>query len=285
MKRKSVKAHQGKVADSDPRPALPGADGRLPTRAVPHEGAAPEGFSTDITQVKRTETTPVVHGEGSEPHSGKGIRDPGPGPGDPSGPVLRGVTWESDIRDPRRFVEELALARRLADQRAAELEAVLSAVPAAVWIAHDADCRHITGNRTADDWLRLPSGAESSLTARDGERPTHFKVRRYGRDLQGEELPVQQAARGLEVHDCEMEIVLADGRVRTLFGNATPLRDAEGRPRGSVAAFVDISERKRMEEALRHQVQLKRHYLDTVQSIIVALVTIDPLDWFLENPR
>ena len=212
-----------------------------------------------------------MHSEGCEPDSGKGILDPGTGPGDPSGPVVRGVGWESDISDPRQFVEELALARRLADQRAAELEAVLSAVPAAVWIAHDADCLHITGNRTADDWLRLPSGAESSLTARDGERPTHFKVQRYGRDLHGEELPVQQAARGLEVHDCEMDIVHADGRVRTLYGNATPLRDAEGRPRGSVAAFVDISDRKRMEEALHHQVQLNRHYLDTIQSLIVAL--------------
>ena len=239
MKRKSVTANHGSVADSDPRPAQP---------------------SPDITQLKRTGTTPAEHREGCEPGSaGKGKLDPGR------------VAWASDISDPQPFAEELAQARRLADQRAAELEAVLNAVPAAVWIAHDADCQHITGNRTADDWLRLPSGAESSLTARDGERPTHFTVRRYGRDLHGEELPVQQAARGLEVHDYEMEIVLADGRVRTLFGNATPLRDAEGRPRGSVAAFVDISERKRMEEALRHQVQLKRHYLDTVQSLIVAL--------------
>jgi hypothetical protein len=170
MKRKSVKANHGKMADSDPRPAQPGADGRLPTRAVPHEGAPPRVSAPTLPR-SRGETTPVVHGEGCEPDSGKGIRDPGPGPGDPSGPVLRGVTWESDISDPRRFVEELALARRLADQRAAELEAVLSAVPAAVWIAHDADCRHITGNRTADDWLRLPSGAESSLTARAGSGP------------------------------------------------------------------------------------------------------------------
>ncbi|MBK8640333.1 MAG: PAS domain S-box protein [Chromatiaceae bacterium] len=193
------------------------------------------------------------------------------GSGDPSGPVERRVGWESEISDRRQVVGELAQARRLADRRAAELEAVLHAVPAAVWIAHDADCRHISGNRTADDWLRLPSGAEASLTARDGERPTHFKVQRHGRDLPGDELPVQQAARGLEVRDFEMEIVLADGRVRTLFGNATPLRDAEGRPCGSVAAFVDISERKQMEGALRHQVQLKHHYLDTVQSIIVAL--------------
>ncbi len=260
MKRKSIKANHRRVADSDPRPVQPGADGRLPKRAVSHGGAALEGFITDIPRLKRSETTPAEHREGCEPGSaGKGILDPG------------GVAWESDISDPRQFAEELAQVRRLADQRASELEAVLNAVPAAVWIAHDANCLHITGNRTADDWLRLPNGAESSLTARDGERPSHFKVQRYGRDLHGEELPVQQAARGLEVHDCEIDIVHADGRARTLYGNATPLRDAEGRPCGSVAAFVDISDRKRMEEALHRQVQLNRHYLDTVQNFIVAL--------------
>jgi PAS domain S-box-containing protein len=271
MKRKSEKANHGRVADSDPRLAQPGAGGMLPKSAVPHEGAALEGFITEITPLKRTDVTPAVHSERCEPGSGKKILDPGTGPGNPSGPVVRRVGWESDISNRRQVVGELVQARRLADRRAAELEAVLLAVPAAVWIAHDADCRHISGNRTADDWLCLPSGAEASLTAQGGERPTHFKVQRDGRDLPGEELPVQQAARGLEVRDFEMEIVLADGRVRTLFGNATPLRDAEGRPYGSVAAFVDISERKQVEEALRHQVQLKRHYLDTVQSIIVAL--------------
>ena len=187
------------------------------------------------------------------------------------GTPLRMSGIHLDITERRRATEELAQARRLADQRTAELEAVLEAVPAAVWIAHDTDCRRIDGNRTGNEWLGLPRGAETSLTASGGKRPTHFKICQNGRELRGEELPVQRAARGIEVRDFEEEVVLADGSARTLLGNATPLWDAQGRPRGSVAAFVDISERKRMEESLREQVALNRRYLDTVQNLFVAL--------------
>jgi PAS domain S-box-containing protein len=161
-----------------------------------------------------------------------------------------------DVSERKLGEEGLARARRAAEERAAELDAVLQAVPAAVWIAHDPECRRITGNRTADAWLRVPAGAEVSLTAAEGVRPTHFKIFQHGRELAGDELPVQRAARGIEVRDCEEEIVFTDGSVRPFFGNATPLWDEQGRPRGAVAAFVDITERKLAEEKLRLQLSL-----------------------------
>jgi PAS domain S-box-containing protein len=166
-----------------------------------------------------------------------------------------------DITERKLGEEELARARRLAEQRAADLEAVLHAVPAAVWIAHDPDCRHVSGNRTANEWLRLPEGAEASLTAAAGDRPTHFRVRHEGRELVGSELPVQRAATGVEVRDFEEEIVFADGSPRHALGNATPLWDEHGKPRGSVAAFVDITARKRAEDELREADQRKDEFL------------------------
>ncbi|HSQ08756.1 MAG TPA: PAS domain S-box protein, partial [Chromatiaceae bacterium] len=163
-----------------------------------------------------------------------------------------------DISERKRTDEALEQARQSAEQRAADLEAVLQAVPAAVWIAHDPECRSISGNRTARQWLDLPEGGEASLTAAESARPKHFRVRHEGRELRAEELPVQRAARGVEVRDFEEEIVFADGRVLPALGNATPLWDNQGRPRGAVAAFVDITERKRAEEALRRsQAQLR----------------------------
>jgi PAS domain S-box-containing protein len=57
---------------------------------------------------------------------------------------LLGLTF--DITERKQAEQALAQARRAAEQRAAELEALLQAVPAAVWIAHDAECRHISGN-------------------------------------------------------------------------------------------------------------------------------------------
>lgn len=169
--------------------------------------------------------------------------------------------------------DALRLTSSAAIHRPAGLEAVLQAVPAAVWIAHDPECLSITGNRTADDWLRLPPGAQTSLTAPEGARPTHFGVFQDGRELRGEELPVQRAARGAVVQDVELEVRLSDGGVRFVLGNATPLLDERGQPYGAVAAFVDITARKRAEEALQRQVGLNEYYLDTVQTLIVALDT------------
>lgn len=176
-----------------------------------------------------------------------------------------------DIPERAEGEDALRLARGTAVRRAAELEAVLHAVPAAVWIAHDPECLSITGNRTANDWLRLPSGAQTSLTAPEAERHTHFEVFQDGRELHGAELPVQSAARGVLVQDFEIEIRLADGDIRFALGNATPLLDERGQPRGAVAAFVDITARKGAEDALQRQVALNRYYLDMVQTLIVAI--------------
>jgi two-component sensor histidine kinase len=135
--------------------------------------------------------------------------------------------------------------------KAEELETVLQSVPAVVWIAHDRECLHISGNRAANDLLRLSRGAEASLTAPEGKRPTHFRVIRDGCVLAGDELPVQRAAKGEALSDFDFSIVFDDGMVRHMMGNATPLFDAQGRPRGSVSAFIDITERKAMEDRLK----------------------------------
>ena len=76
-----------------------------------------------------------------------------------------------DISERKRTGEALEQARQSAEQRAADLEAVLQAVPAAVWIAHDPECRSISGNRTACQWLDLPEGGEASLTAAESVTP------------------------------------------------------------------------------------------------------------------
>jgi two-component sensor histidine kinase/PAS domain-containing protein len=148
-------------------------------------------------------------------------------------------------------ISDRVAAEEALRHKAEELETVLQSVPAVVWIAHDRECLHITGNRAADDLLRLSHGAEASLTAPEGKRPTHFRVIRDGCVMAGDELPVQRAARGEALSDFDYSIVFDDGVVRHMMGNATPLYDAQGRPRGSVSAFIDITDRKTMEDRLK----------------------------------
>lgn len=165
--------------------------------------------------------------------------------------------------EARRLAEEQLRRNEAAERaRAAEILAIMEAVPAPIWIARTPDCHIIDGNRTSYELLRLPPDANLSLSAPPEERPSNFCVYSVDGKLLAEELPVQRAARGEEINNFEHEIRFDDGTSRYLFGNATPLRDAGGAVTGAVAAFVDITERKLTEEALKESERRLRIALD-----------------------
>ena len=78
-----------------------------------------------------------------------------------------------DITEQRRVEEALQESEERERWRAEELATVLQAVPAVVWIAHDPDCLHITGNRVADEML---------LASR-WEKPPSRRPNRCGRGI------------------------------------------------------------------------------------------------------
>ncbi len=92
-----------------------------------------------------------------------------------------------------------------------------------------------------------------------------FREYRDGQPLPSHELPMQMAAsHGIEVHGAELSIVFDDGHVRHLYGNATPLRGGDGLVRGAVAAFMDITELKTAEQALKETDRRKDEFLATL---------------------
>ncbi|MEW6263955.1 MAG: histidine kinase dimerization/phosphoacceptor domain -containing protein [Thermodesulfobacteriota bacterium] len=158
----------------------------------------------------------------------------------------------------RRAEIEMRQAREREQARAEDLAAVLEAVPVAVLIAHDPGCRRMTGNRLAYDILGLACGVNPSLTAPEDERPTNYKVLADGREVPPEDLPMQKAARlGIEVRDVELDLVFEDGSSKRILHQAAPLFDDEGRPRGAVGVYIDLSDRLRMERDLKAAVKEK----------------------------
>lgn len=143
--------------------------------------------------------------------------------------------------------KKLRASEKREQARSEEFARVLDAVPAAVWISHDKDGLWITGNQLSYDYLDIPQGANASKSLPPQEAPQTFKIFKDGKEMQPGEMPVQASSSGKEIRNYEFDLIYPEKEVRHLMGNATPLYDEDGNPRGSVSAFMDVTKRKKAE--------------------------------------
>ncbi|HKU24451.1 MAG TPA: PAS domain-containing protein [Candidatus Sulfotelmatobacter sp.] len=170
---------------------------------------------------------------------------------DESGRAVRMSGIALDIGKAKETEEELDQARAEARAKAAEFSALVDAVPALAFFSQDSKCEYMTASHYAHDVFSMPYGINVSMSAPEGQKP-NVVYYENGRELKPEELPMQQAAAtGLVFRNKELEIRYPDGHSLYIFGNAVPLLDDAGKPRGAVGAFLDVTERKRIEEELR----------------------------------
>lgn len=189
----------------------------------------------------------------------------------------------SERRAKNILAEQGRMLRRAEEEaraRAEELQVLLDSVPAAIWVARDPECHEIVGNRTSSELLRLPH-PDDNMSKSQEENPfvSHFKVLdSEGRELAPHELPVQRAARGEIIRDFEERIVFNDGSARDLLGNATPLYGRDGKLRGSVAAFIDVTERKAARDRERLLSREVDHRAKNIMAVIQAIVQLTEAD-------
>lgn len=153
----------------------------------------------------------------------------------------------SEIVARRQAETALKTALDEANLHKIKLETILEVAPVGVCIARDPECTEIFGNQASHTLFHIP--------------PSHSLVKAYMqafravdnelKDIPLELLPVQRAARGERVVNCEFNIIFPDGSRRHCYSNAEPLRNSKGAITGSVATFLDITHLKETEQALR----------------------------------
>lgn len=174
----------------------------------------------------------------------------------------------ADFIERKRAEEHLRASEERERARAAELEAVMESVPAAILISKDREARVIVGNPSSYEILRMTRGQNVSKSSPDAPFSSSYDVRIDGKPVRPDELPIQRtAATGLPITGSEVEIAFRDGTSRWLYGNTVPLLDKEGKVKQVVAAFVDISERRLAQEALS-QSQERHRFLAEVGAIM-----------------
>ncbi|MBD2448252.1 PAS domain S-box protein [Nostoc sp. FACHB-152] len=164
------------------------------------------------------------------------------------------ATITHNITEQKQAQEKILQLNRDLQRRVSELQTLLDVIPIGIGIAEDPECKTIKVNPCFAKQLGIPLDTNASLSAPVQEMPTAFKVYREGRELSPEELSMQYAAKhGVEVLDLEVDVVHENGQVTKLLEYVAPLFDEEGKTRGCIGAFLDITSRKQAEQLQQNQ--------------------------------
>jgi PAS domain S-box-containing protein len=172
---------------------------------------------------------------------------------DSRGNIVRWFGTATDISQQIAAEDEIRTLNQQLQQRVNELETLMQVLPVGIAMAHDRQGTAITGNAA---FLQLFESESSAV------KPTGAAAKAPGiyvgsKKIKPSELPLPKAAlTGRPIGGTEVRLVFADGNVKNVLASASPLFDDSGNSRGSVGAFVDITESKRLDDELRQRGEL-----------------------------
>ncbi|MFL6275766.1 MAG: MASE1 domain-containing protein [Blastocatellia bacterium] len=177
---------------------------------------------------------------------------------DATGNVVGWVASLSDITESKRAEAQIKGLNTELQRRIEEFQALIDTAPVGIGITLDAECKDLWGNR---EFARMLGSDQQQNLSKSNSTALglSFKVFSDGNEVAAAELPMLRACReGRAVLDDELTIVRGDGTVIHELCRAIPLKDEQGKVRGCIGVFLDITERKRV-EVEREQLLLREH--------------------------
>ena len=158
-----------------------------------------------------------------------------------------------DISEQKEAGKTRALLSAEVERRASELDATVSSLATGL-IVYNMAGQATRMNNTAKELLSAELFTNSTVEER--LRVLGWE-KEDGKPFPLEEIPVARALRGETVHNVVLAAPFSDHKL-WISASAAPIRTPDGQMLGVVASFVDITESKRAEAALRDSERLYR---------------------------
>lgn len=148
------------------------------------------------------------------------------------------------------------------------LEALMNSLPVGVAFSLDAEGTTIKINPYLSEKMAISAQDNVSLSTRDpgavGRKLRYFI---HGRELSAKEMPIQRAiAENRVIGPLEIAGILPNGKHIIMEAISAPVHDAQGKVVGAVAVNLDLTDRKKAEEAekLERLVEQEKMKLDFI---------------------
>jgi PAS domain-containing protein len=167
------------------------------------------------------------------------------------------------------------LARTETERRIQAFEDLMDDIPIAILFAGGPDCSEVAGNRTACDFFHSIDD-DRILRSPKENAPVPFKFVCNVESNTLKQIPLREVASGKELRNSEIAIRQEDGAIRHFLGNVLPQVNSSGKVIGCVAAYIDVTERKRMEEKYAQRAEEVVKTLSRSEQHYRRLVEVSP---------
>jgi PAS domain S-box-containing protein len=175
---------------------------------------------------------------------------------DSQGNLGRWFGTSTDISAQIAAEEQIRNLNAQLQERVAELEAIMQVLPVGVAVSQDPESTVVTANLALSDLLGVKPG-ENIATRIDPASADSIEVYQEGRRLSSADHPLLRSARtGQQSGSLELEIQRSNKEPIYLQSSASPLFNQYGDVRGAVGAFINVTDRKRLEDLLRERADL-----------------------------